>query len=256
MAAGQFAAAHQQLVKAQQDTHISARQRVEVAEGLCITEYKIGAPAYPEAEQASACSIAATGGSRQSAELLSRINTEQRTDLVSKADHAIAVDDLAGAEEAISRYRSLPGRDPRQIAVWSKKLWIIVRRSDTSAARSRRSVLQPAISDARRTYPHLQGMGDQVFARWIEKNLRVDGSSLASSVRVARTSVLLRIPENNLDKAAINLDRFARINDAMIARCGCDGRTDVALQNGDLPAYLVRLDPQTRRSEILVLAYQ
>ena len=54
--------------------------------------------------------------------------------------------------------------------------------------------------------------------------------------------------------AATNLDRFAKVNDAMVARCGCDGRTNVAFQASELPAYLVRLDPATHRSAILVLA--
>jgi hypothetical protein len=73
-------------------------------------------------------------------------------------------------------------------------------------------------------------------------------------VKVAKQTLTLRVPDNELAAAATHLDRFAKVNDAMVARCSCDGRTNVAFHNGELPAYLVRLDPATHRSEILVLA--
>jgi hypothetical protein len=87
----------------------------------------------------------------------------------------------------------------------------------------------------------------------VETNLRLAGGSLVSSVKVERRTLTLGIMDEQLRSAAGNLDRFVKVNDAMIARCGCDGRTNVALQGSELPAYLVRLDPATRHSEILVL---
>ncbi len=45
---GQYAAAHEQLVAAaSQPQQLSARERREVLDGLCLTEFKIGAPSYP-----------------------------------------------------------------------------------------------------------------------------------------------------------------------------------------------------------------
>ena len=85
--------------------------------------------------------------------------------------------------------------------------------------------------------------------------MTVAGASMISGVEVAQHTLTLRLPDDQLAVVAINLDRFAKVNDAMVARCGCDGRTKVALQKTQLPAYLVRLDPATRRSEILVLAH-
>jgi hypothetical protein len=254
IAAGDYATAHQELVAARNDHGLSDRQRREITDDLCLTEYKVGAPAYPTAEQLSICREAAGGGAGQSTALLLEIETAERGAATNNVNQAITHNDLAGAETAITRYRALPAADPRAITQWSKQLWLIVRHDDASAARSRRGTLQPAISLATREFPQVHAMNDRAFAHWVEKNLRVDGTSLVSSVKVAERTLTLRIPDQRLAAAATNLDRFAKVNDAMVARCGCDGRTNVAIQDGELPAYLVRLDPATRRSAILVLA--
>jgi hypothetical protein len=254
IAAGDYPTAHQELVAARNDPRLSDRQRREVADDLCLTEYKVGAPAYPTAEQLSICREAANAGAGQSATLLATIAASQRTAETNNINQAIAHADLAGAEAAIARYRALPGADPRAVTQWSKQLWEIVGRDDAHAAKSRHRALQPAISLAAREFPQVHAMNDLAFARWVERNMRVDGTSLVSSVKVAEHTLTLRIPDDQLAAAATNLYRFAKVNDAMVARCGCDGRTNVASQDGELPAYLVRLDPATRRSEILVLA--
>jgi len=74
-----------------------------------------------------------------------------------------------------------------------------------------------------------------------------------SSIRVDPSKLTLRLTKEQLPSAAHNLDRFVKVNDALIAHCRCAGRTNVELQDSQLPAYLVRLDPATRQSEILVL---
>lgn len=254
IAAGDYPAAHQKLVAARNDPRLSDRQRREVADDLCLTEYKVGAPAYPPAEELSICREAASLGPGPSATLLAEIAATQRAAETNRINQAIAHNDLAGAEAAIAHYQTIPGADARAISRWSKQLWVIVDRDDASAAKARRRGLQPAISRAAREFPQVHAMNEQAFARWVEKNMRVDGTSLVSSVKVAKHTLTLRIPDKRRAAAAINLDRFAHVNDAMVARCGCDGRTNVALQESELPAYLVRLDPATRRSEILVLA--
>src|SRR5262249_46676053 len=71
--------------------------------------------------------------------------------------------------------------------------------------------------------------------------------------RLKRASLKLDLRETRLGPAALSLDRFAQINDAMIARCGCDARTEIGIGSGGLPAYVVRLDPETQRSEVLIL---
>src|SRR5689334_17933825 len=56
---GQYAAAHPQLMAAaSQPQKLSARERREVLDDLCLTEFKIGAPSYSLAEQQRACARA------------------------------------------------------------------------------------------------------------------------------------------------------------------------------------------------------
>jgi len=70
---------------------------------------------------------------------------------------------------------------------------------------------------------------------------------------VKDTTLNLSVDDANLELAALSLDRFATINDAMAARCGCDARTNVAVAETGFPAYFIRLDPETRMSEVMIL---
>ena len=63
----------------------------------------------------------------------------------------------------------------------------------------------------------------------------------------------LAISDANLPVAALSLDRLATINDAMAARCGCDARTNVAVAETGFPVYFIRLDPETKMSEVMIL---
>jgi hypothetical protein len=255
IAAGHYATAHQQLVAAREDPKLSSWRRREIDDDLCLTETKIGAPAYPITEQLSACDRASSEGASHSGKLLAGIQDGQRKAQIKEINEAIGAKDLARAEDVIARYQSSAGADPNQVTVWSHQLWAIIDSEDAQATKARRATLRPAIAQMTRDYPHAHAMSDRVFARWVEQNLTVGGASMISGVELAKRTLTLRLPDDQLPAAAINLDRFAKVNDAMVAHCGCDGRTKVAIQSTQLPAYLVRLDPATRKSEILVLAH-
>jgi hypothetical protein len=84
-------------------------------------------------------------------------------------------------------------------------------------------------------------------------NATVSREALVEQIDLHTSAIDLRVASSNLPAVALNLDRFARINDAMVARCHCDGRTNIAVEGSGLPAYLLRLDPDTKRSEVLVM---
>jgi hypothetical protein len=254
IAAGHYATAHQQLVAARNEPNLSSYHRREIDDDLCLTEQKIGAPGYPIAEQLSACERAADEGASRSEKILRQIQDGQREGLTKEIDGAIAAGDVARAEDGIARYRAGAGADPGRVATWSRQLWAVIDRDDAKAAKSRHAAIRPAIAQLARSYPRVHSMNDQAFFRWVEKNTTVAGTRMISGVEVSKHTLTLRLPDDQLRAAAINLDLFAKVNDAMVARCGCDGRTKVAIQSTQLPAYLVRLDPATGRSEVLVLA--
>lgn len=99
----------------------------------------------------------------------------------------------------------------------------------------------------------MKGMNESAFRHWVVENASVDGTRMVSSVRMRRNAVDVWVPDERLPTVALNLDRFAQINDALVARCHCDGRTNIVVTGTGLPAYLLRLDPETHRSEVLVL---
>jgi hypothetical protein len=70
---------------------------------------------------------------------------------------------------------------------------------------------------------------------------------------VTDSTLSLAISDANLPVAALSLDRLATINDAMAARCGCDARTNVAVAETGFPVYFIRLDPETKMSEVMIL---
>jgi len=256
IAAGHYAAAHQDLVNATRNSgQLSASERREVADDLCLTEFKIGAPAYPLAEQHHVCAAASTPGSG-SATTLEQVEEAQRDAAVSEITNAISHGDIAQADAAIVRYQSIPGSDPRAVAQWSHQLWSLVNRNERASARGRGGRVASAVSAAARQYPQMNAMNERAFQHWVEDHATVAGTRMVSSVTVGRDTLNLWIPDDRLGTARLNLDRFAHINDALVARCHCDGRTNIAVQGSDLPAYLVRLDPETHRSEVLILAPQ
>ena len=77
-----------------------------------------------------------------------------------------------------------------------------------------------------------------------------------SSVALRNQELDLAIRREELHLASLKLDRLSTINDATIARCGCDGRTNIGVAETNFPLYLVRLDPETQRSEVIILPHR
>jgi hypothetical protein len=99
-------------------------------------------------------------------------------------------------------------------------------------------------------------MSKDEFILWVAKEGSVEGTAMFSSVALKDREIDLAIHREELRLAALKLDRLTEINDATIARCGCDGRTNVGIAETNFPLYLVRLDPETQRSEVLILPHR
>ena len=251
---GQYAAAHEQLMAAAgQPRRLSARERREVLDDLCLTEFRIGAPSYSLADQQRACARAASHRGSSSGATLVQIEAAQRAALAGEVTSALEANDVMHAEDAITRYRSIPGADPGVVAGWSRQIWIILNRRDGLAQKRSGHQLDAAISKLARAYPQMKEMKESAFRHWVLDNASVDGTRMVSSVQMHRSAVDVWVPDERLPTVALNLNRFAQINDALVARCRCDGRTNVVVAGTGLPAYLLRLDPETHRSEVLIL---
>jgi hypothetical protein len=254
MRAGNYTAAHRELTALEEHPEkLRPDELREVKDDLCVTDFTIGRPTYSVREQQRVCTEAAAEPGSQSADVLARIDGEIEQADNDRVTAAIKAGDLAAAEAAVEDYEALPGANQVQVASWSNQMWKLVEQKDERPTRSRKAILGSAIATLRRQHADARKMNDAAFKLWVVKTASVDGRPLVSDPRLEHGRLKLDLIETDLSAAALNLDKFALINDVVVARCGCDGRTDVGVGSGDLPAYVVRLDPETRASEVLIL---
>src|SRR5713226_8797902 len=185
---GQYAAAHEQLVAAaSQPQKLSARERREVLDDLCLTEFKIGAPSYPVAEQQRACTRAASQPGSRSGSTLAQVEAAQRAALAAEVTSALKANDVMLGEDAITRYRSIPGADPHVVAGWSRQIWVILNRRDGLAQKRSGHQLDAAISKLARAYPQMKEMKESAFRHWVLDNASVDGTRWSPACKYAAT---------------------------------------------------------------------
>jgi hypothetical protein len=254
--AGRYLEARQDLLKLRaNESQLTADQRREVKDDLCMSGFMIGRPTLSLREQRETCADAATEPGSKSAGYLSRINQQIAASDEAAVEHAIAAGNLAGAETAAGDYASTPGADPAKLEQWSRRMWSMVDANQLNPPRAKRrdKVVAHAIAALRREHREIRAMSEAAFNAWIEKTVTVGAQPIAVEPRFKAGVLRLTVPAEALHAAALNLDRFAKINDAAIARCNCDAHTNVAVEPGAFPAYVARLDPQEQRSEVVIL---
>jgi hypothetical protein len=253
IAAANYPAARQELVALSTRTDLSDSERREVKDDLCLVDFKIGRPSYTLAEQRGVCLDASKEPGSQSGSIIAQIDQAERDKDAQEVNAALAAHDLAGAERAATDYQRMPGYDPATLARWSKEIWTIADAQVFADSAAKKHSLGGAISEARKNHPNVVKMNKTQFTKWVVATSTVSGTALASSVEVNDSTLNLSVNEANLPTAALSLDRLATINDAMVARCGCDARTNVAVAETGFPAYFIRLDPETKISEVMIL---
>lgn len=256
IAAGQYAAAREELLALEShEGDLTGSQRREVKDDLCLSDFVIGQPSFSLSEQRRVCAEAAKEPGSQSAQLVERIDAATRKSSAQKVTAALDRGDLADAEEAALVYVDTPGSDPRVMTEWSQRMWEIVRRQDQRNERKKKQ-LTDAIAEVRKQYPAMKSMSKSEYLEWVAKQGTVGQTRMFSAVSLKDSTTTLAVRRAEVQSAALNLDRLTRINDALVARCGCDARTNVGIAETDFPLYLVRLDPETQRSEVLILPHE
>ncbi len=254
IAAGNYPAARQELVAlSAHGNDFSASERREVKDDLCLCDFMIGRPTFTLAEQRGVCADAAKEPDSQSSSIIARIDEAARHKDADEVEAALSDQDLADAERAATDYQSLPGGDPATVARWSKQIWTLADAQVFADSSARKRSLAAAISEVRTNHRDVEAMDKSQFTRWVVKTATVSGTAVAASVEIKDSTLKLSVDDANLQLAALSLDKLAAINDAMAARCGCDARTNVAVTETGFPAYFIRLDPETRMSEVMIL---
>jgi len=256
MAAGQYAAARQELLAIPVGS-LSPSERREVKDDICLSEYMLGEPSYSIGERRRVCADAASEPGSQSAQFVQKLDDEIRRSSYEKVNAALASGDLAGAEQAAQVYVGTPGADRAVVAKWSHQMWELVNQRDHRLEpRHKKKELAAAIQSVRKQYPAVRKMSKEEFMSWVAKQGNIEGTRMFASVALNDKELDLAIARPELPMASLKLDRLSTINDATVARCGCDGRTNVGVAETNFPLYLVRLDPETQRSEVLILPHR
>jgi hypothetical protein len=254
IAAGNYAAARQELVAlSARGNDLSPSERREVKDDLCLSDFMIGRPTFTIAEQRAVCMDAMKEPDSDSSSIVARIDEEARRKDAQEVEAALKAHDLADAERAATDYQSSPGGDPATVARWSKEIWALADAQVFADSSARKRSLGAAISQVRKNHPDVEDMDKAQFTRWVVKTATVSGTAVAGNVELKDSTLSLSIDDAHLQLAALSLDKLATINDAMAARCGCDARTNVAVTETGFPAYFIRLDPETRMSEVMIL---
>ena len=251
--AANYPAARQELVALSARTDLTDSERREVKDDLCLCDFKIGRPAYTLAEQRGVCVDASKEPGSQAGSIIAQIDQAERDKDAQEVDAALSAHDLADAERAATDYQRMPGYDAATLARWSKQIWTLADAQVFADSAAKKRSLGGAISEARKNHPDVVKMNQSQFDRWVVATSTVSGTALASSVEVKDSTLTLTVDDANLPRAALSLDRLATINDAMVARCGCDARTNVAVAETGFPVYFIRLDPETKMSEVMIL---
>ncbi|MBV8359798.1 MAG: hypothetical protein JO189_17955 [Deltaproteobacteria bacterium] len=252
IAKGNYAVAHQYFATAAKKANaLSPRERRQVMDGLCRTEYQIGPPSYPLAQQLHTCAAALNEPGSEDGVIFTELVRKERAAMTETINVALAQRDIASFDDTILRYRSLPGNDPEMVTKWTRQAWTIINREGEMAPG--KAALAGTLLQLSRHLPNLHNMSDLQFRHWVERNMTVGGRTIVSNVEIGKRAIGLWLADDQINNATLNLDRFGRVNDGLVVRCRCNARTKVTLKESGLPAYLVRLDTADHQSEVLIL---
>src|SRR5689334_18891533 len=207
---GNYSVAHQRFVAASHSSKLTERERRELADGLCVTESKLGTPRYPLARQRSTCATAVALGGSVSGPILESIDTAERVKTAATVNGALAEGDIAGAEGAVVNYQTFPGADQDAIARWSKEIWARINETQRHAQSHDRH-LASAIAAISQRYPDVRAMNDPAFRRWVMNSANVSGTPLVERVVLRDRTLHLEVASRNLPEVAFNLDHFITI---------------------------------------------
>ena len=254
LSSGQYVEAHRELTELSSRKDLSAAQQREIADDLCLSEFKIGRPSYPLPEQRRACANAVAFSGSQSAPVLAQIDATLRDQSAAEVESALRAGDISRAEMAALRYANSPGADRSLIAQWSPRIWELADRQINDRVSGGKRNLSSAVSQMRSRYPKVVGMSAIRFEQWARRSVAATGSSsMVVRNELAGSTLHLWIPEVDLPDAALHLNTFVAINDALTARCACSARTRISDARSGLPAYLLYFDTDLRASDVFVL---
>lgn len=255
LAARNYAQAHQDAEAALQNPSLSAGQRREASDDLCMTEVAIGTPTYSLLRQHQTCSQAVREPGSASGERLASIDGAIRQEQETNMQRALKSGDVAAAVAAVRAYEQV-APNSATVAQWNQRIWMVVDQQDRRMGKRRNRRLYQTLTVLKEDYPRLHLMNQHAFKRWVGKDIAASGTPILSGITITGHTLELKVPDRDLKQSAFSPEKFAQINDAFSVWCQCDGATHVASGGTGLPVYLARLNPVMARSEVLVLPWR
>src|SRR5271163_1607965 len=201
ISAANYPVARQELVALSARSDLTASQRREVMDDLCLCDFKIGRPTYTLAEQRAACLDASKQPDSQSDTIIAQIDEAESRREAQEVEAALAAHDLADAERAATEFQSVPGADPVLVARWSKQIWTLADAQVFADSAAKKHRLGAAISAVRKNHPNVEKMDQSRFIRWVTETATVSGTPLAASVDLKDSTLRLSIDQANLQLA-------------------------------------------------------
>ena len=153
IAAGNYPAARQELAAlSAHGSDLSASQRREVKDDVCLCDFMIGRPAFTLAEQRGVCADAGKEPGSQSSSIIARIDEAARRKDAAEVEAALSDHDLADAERAATDYQTLPAADPATVTRWSRQIWTLADAQVFADPTAKKGSLDAAISEARKNH--------------------------------------------------------------------------------------------------------
>jgi hypothetical protein len=232
---------------------LSPAERREVLDGLCLTEVRIGPPAYPLAEQRWRCSVANAYPGSPESQALAEVNDRIAAVDEREMEEALAGGNLADALTSAVQYTSVDGANGPRMAHWREGIWLIVAEQDKKLSAQWKRHRTSTLTHLAPHYMSVVPLDQHGFQRWISAETTVDGEPLFSAINVHGATARLEFPQRSQTAVRLNLSGLDHVNDALSVRCRCAGRTNVVNADTGLPAYLVRIAPAEAHSEVLIM---
>src|SRR5438128_1670058 len=109
IAAGQFAQARATLAEARNTQNLTPAEQREAADGICLSEYRLGPPSYPLGAVRADCAAATQISGSASGPTLAAVDAQLRDERSREVERALRAGHLETARAAALQYTSYPG---------------------------------------------------------------------------------------------------------------------------------------------------
>jgi hypothetical protein len=204
------------------------RSDSEIADGLCITEHKIGPPTYPLQQQRDTCTKAIALAGSGVEPTLRRIDTKLSARYLTKVRQAVAAKNVNVARDFLAAYSRLSVADRRTVSGWTANIDQLQRQQELEHQRAEEARARSSIERIRRRYPAFRRLTAEAFADLIVTSYTNGlGTPYFSDAKVNGGTLTLIVPNADVRSLLQSQAALDQINDEFVSWCDCAGETEI-----------------------------